>query len=149
MEDERARYHGKVGRGIFVVPVAYLFDIMTSLALLLAWQAHQVMKQWNRPNNYFSEQAANQLIDFYVWSLIALAIWQYMRVFSPQGPQWKRDLAVHLGIAVVTAPIATLIYISGIAITGLGKRDMSVSSRLMWNLPRNTSKSKKSASVPE
>jgi len=134
MEDEHPGYHRKTGRGIFVVPVAYLFAIMTSLALLLAWQAHQVMKQWNRPNNYFSEQAANQLIDFYVWSLIALAIWQYMRVFSLQGPQWKRDLAVHLGIAVVTAPIATLIYISGIAITGLGKRDMSVSSRLMWNL---------------
>jgi two-component system, LytTR family, sensor kinase len=134
MKDERQTHQRNTGRGIFVVPVAYLFAIMTSLALLLAWQAHQVMKQWNRPNNHFSEQAANQLIDFYVWSLIALAIWQYMRVFSLQGPQWKRDLAVHFCIAVVTAPIATLIYISGVAITGLGKYDMSISSRLMWNL---------------
>ena len=133
-ESELQNYPRKNGRGLFVIPVAYLFAIMTSLALLLAWQAHQVMKAWNRPNNYFSEQAANQLIDFYVWSLVALAIWQYMRVFSLQGPRWKRDLAVHLGIAIVTAPLATLLYISGVAITGLGKRDMSVQARLMYNL---------------
>ena len=134
LENSDASHRRKRGRGIFVIPVAYLFAIMTSLGLLLGWQAHQVMKQWNRPNNYFSEQAANQLIDFYVWSFIALAIWQYMRVFSLQGPRWKRDLAVHLGIAVATAPVATLLYISGVAITGLGRRDMSVSSRLMLNL---------------
>lgn len=107
---------------------------MTTLGLLLGWQAHQVMKQWNRPNNYFSEEAANQLIDFYVWGLVALAIWQIMRVFSLQGPQWKRDLAVHLAISIAVAPVATLLYISGIALTGLGRRDMSVSSRLMLNL---------------
>ena len=133
-ESQMQGYPGKSGRGIFVIPVAYLFAIMTGLALLLAWQAHQVMKQWNRPNNYFSEQAANQLIDFYVWSFIALAIWQYMRVFSLQGPLWKRDLAVHIGIAVVTAPLATLLYIGGVAIAKLGIRDMSVKARLQYNL---------------
>lgn len=134
MKDERQNYPRKRGRGLFVVPVAYLFAIMTSLALLLSWQAHQVMKQWNRPNNYFSEQAANQLIDFYVWSLMALAIWQYMRVFSLQGPRWKRDLAVHIGIAIVTAPLATCLYIAGVAIAKLGIRDMSVKARLGYNL---------------
>src|SRR5438045_5764571 len=134
VENQTQGHIRKNQRGLFVIPVAYLFAIMTGLALLLAWQAHQVMKQWNRPNNYFSEQAANQLIDFYVWSFIALAIWQYMRVFSLQGPLWKRDLAVHIGIAIATAPVATLLYISGVAIAGLGRRDMSVSSRLMLTL---------------
>lgn len=127
-------YPRKKGRGLFFIPVAYLFAIMTGLALLLAWQAHQVMKQWNRPNNYFSEQAANQLIDFYVWSFIALAIWQYMRVFSLQGPRWKRDLAAHIGIAIVTAPVATCLYIAGVAVAKLGIRDMSVKARLIYNL---------------
>ena len=134
VENQTQGHIRKNQRGLFVIPVAYLFAIMTSFALLLAWQAHQVMKQWNRPNNYFSEQAANQLIDFYVWSLMALAIWQYMRVFSLQGPKWKRDLAVHAGIAIVTAPVATCLYIAGVAIAQLGIRDMSVKARLMYNL---------------
>src|SRR5438270_10218042 len=81
---------GTVRRALFVIPVAYLFAIMTTLGLVMGWQAHQVMEQWHRPRNYFSEQAANQLIDCYVWSLIALAIWQFMRFFSLQGPKWKR-----------------------------------------------------------
>ena len=69
-----------------------------------------------------------------MWSFVALAIWQVMRVFSLQGSHWKRDLSVHLGIAIVTAPIATLLYISGVMVTGLGKYDMSVKSRLLLNL---------------
>src|SRR5215472_120012 len=134
MKDERQNYPRKRGRGLFVVPVAYLFAIMTSLALLLSWQAHQVMKQWTRLNYYFSVQATTQLIVFSVWSLITLAIWQYMRVFSLQGPRWKRDLAVHIGIAIVTAPLATCLYIAGVAIAKLGIRDMSVKARLGYNL---------------
>jgi|GraSoiStandDraft_5_1057265.scaffolds.fasta_scaffold97859_1 two-component system LytT family sensor kinase len=122
------------GRGLFVIPVAYLFAIMTTLGLVMGWQAYQVLKQWHRPHNYFSMEAANQLIDCYVWACIALAIWQYMRFFSVQGPKWKRDLAAHVVIAMATAPIATLLYISVIALTRLGIQDMSLDSRLRLNL---------------
>jgi len=124
----------KHGRGAFVIPVVYLFGIMTTLGLVMSWQAYQVLKQWNKPKNYFSLEAANQLIDCYVWSLVALGIWQAMRVFSLQGPKWKRDLAAHLGIAMVTAPVATFFYIGGLALSGLGKEGMTLESRLRWNL---------------
>ena len=123
-----------VRHGIFVFPVAYLFGIMTAFGLGMGWQAYQVLKQWHKPRNYFSMEAANQLIDCYVWALVAIGIWQLMRLFSLQGPKWKRDLAAHIAIAAVTAPVATLLYIGGVAITRLGIEDMSVSSRLKLNL---------------
>lgn len=107
---------------------------MTAFGLGMGWQAYQVLKQWHKPLNYYTLEAANQLIDCYVWSLIAIGIWQLMRLFSLQGPKWKRDLAAHIAIAAVTAPLATLLYIGGIAITRLGIQDMSVTSRLKLNL---------------
>jgi hypothetical protein len=107
---------------------------MTALGLGMGWQAYQVLKQWHKPRNYFSMEAANQLIDFYVWALVAIGIWQVMRFFSLQGPKWKRDLAAHAAIAAATSPVATFLYIAGIAITRLGIREMSVSSRLKLNL---------------
>ena len=120
--------------GVFVFPVAYLFGIMTAFGLGMGWQAYQVLKQWNKPRNYFSMEAANQLIDCYVWCLVAIGIWQLMRVFSLQGPKWKRDLAAHFAIAVATAPVATFGYIAVVALTRLGIRDMSIDSRLKLNL---------------
>jgi two-component system, LytTR family, sensor kinase len=121
-------------RGVFVFPVAYLFGIMTAFGLGMGWQAYQVLKQWNKPRNYFSMEAANQLIDCYVWCLVAIGIWQLMRVFSLQGSKWKRDLAAHIAIAAVNAPVATFAYIGVVAITRLGIQDMSIQSRLRLNL---------------
>lgn len=133
-ENDSPGYRRKHGRGAFVIPVAYLFGIMTTLGLVMGWQAYQVLKQWHKPRNYFSMEAANQLIDCYVWSFLAILIWQLMRVFSLQGPKWKRDLAAHLAIAIVMAPTATLLYMGGIALSGLGREDMSLRSRLILNL---------------
>ena len=133
-ENDSPSYRRKHGRGAFVIPVAYLFGIMTTLGLVMSWQAYQVLKTWHKPRNYFSLEAANQLIDCYVWCFVALGIWQLMRFFSLQGPKWKRDLAAHLGIAMVTAPAATFLYIGGLALSGLGKTDMSLEARLRWNL---------------
>jgi two-component system, LytTR family, sensor kinase len=107
---------------------------MTTLGLIMGWQAYQVLQQWHKPHNYFSMEVANQLIDCYVWAFMALLIWQYMRFFSMQGPKWKRDLAAHLVIAAATAPLATFLYILGIAVTKLGVQDMSIDSRLRLNL---------------
>src|SRR5690242_3938173 len=121
-------------RGVFVFPVAYLFGIMTTFGLGMGWQAYQVLKQYHKPRNYFTLEAANQLIDCYVWSLIAIGIWQLMRFFSMQGPKWKRDLTAHIVIAAVNAPVATLAYIGGVAVTRLGIQDMSIESRLKLNL---------------
>ena len=120
--------------GIFVFPVAYLFGIMTAFGLGMGWQAYQVLKQWHKPRNYFSMEAANQLIDCYVWCLVAIGIWQLMRFFSLQSPKWKRDLAAHFAIAVITAPVATFAYIAVVAVTRLGIQDMSIESRLKLNL---------------
>lgn len=121
-------------RGLFVIPTAYLFGIMTLLGLLIGWQDYELLQVWRKPHIYFSEEIANQLIDCYVWSFIALLIWQLMRWFPLQGPKWKRDLAVHLVVAPIMAPVATLLYIAGIAVTGLGLNDMNLSSRLKMNL---------------
>lgn len=132
--NQTSNVRGRSRRPRFVIPVPYLFAIMTTLGLGMGWQAYQVLKQWNKPHNYFSMEAANQLIDYYVWALMALLIWQYMRFFSLQGPKWKRDLCAHAVIAMATAPIATLLYISVIALTRLGTQDMSVESRLKLNL---------------
>ena len=79
-------------------------------------------------------EAANQLIDCYVWCLVAIGIWQLMRVFSLQGPKWKRDLVAHFAIAAVIAPVATFLYIAVVAVTRLGIQDMSIESRLKLNL---------------
>jgi len=128
------RTHTPEKRPLFVFPVTYLFAIMTTFGLVMAWQAYQVLKQWGKKNNYFSMEAANQLIDCYVWCLVALAIWQYMRWFSLQGPKWKRDLAAHFLIATATAPVATLLYIGFVAIFKLGIQDMSIDSRMKLNL---------------
>ena len=133
-ESHQPLHRREHGRGAFVIPVTYLFGIMTALGLVMGWQAYQVLKQWHKPRNYFTLEAANQLIDCYVWCFVALAIWQWMRFFSLQGPKWKRDLAAHLGIAMVTAPVATFLYIGGLALSRLGKEDMSLESRLRWNL---------------
>lgn len=131
---DQLSHRRKHGRGAFVIPVAYLFGIMTTLGLVMGWQAYQVLNQWHKPQNFFSLEAANQLIDCYVWCFVALGIWQLMRFFSLQGPKWKRDLAAHVAIAMVTAPIATFLYIGGLALVRLGKYDMSLESRLRWNL---------------
>ncbi|HWY71508.1 MAG TPA: histidine kinase [Terriglobales bacterium] len=133
-ESHQPSHRREHGRRAFVIPVTYLFAIMTTLGLVMGWQAYQVLKQWHKPRNYFTLEAANQLIDCYVWCFVALAIWQWMRFFSLQGPKWKRDLAAHLGIAMVTAPVATFLYIGGLALSRLGKEDMSLESRLRWNL---------------
>ena len=69
--DQPTHWRKQHGRGAFVIPVVYLFGIMTTLGLVMSWQAYQVLKQWNKPRNYFSLEAANQLIDCYVWSLVA------------------------------------------------------------------------------
>ena len=121
-------------RGLFVFPAAYLFGIMTLLGLLIGWQDYELLLVWRRPHVHFSEEIANQLIDCYVWAMIALLIWQLMRWFPLQGTKWRRDLAVHFVIAPLMAPVATLLYIAGVAVTGLGKQDMSLSSRLKMNL---------------
>ena len=128
----KIRSNGK--RGLFVIPVAYLFGIMTVVGLLLGWQNYQLMVTRHYPNPSFAMEAANQLIDCYVWSLIALAIWQLMRVFSLQGAKWKRDLAAHFVIAFAMAPPATLLYIAGLAITRIGGKTMSLKDRLQLNL---------------
>lgn len=110
---------------------------MTAFGLIMGWQAYQVLKDWHKPNNYFTLEAANQLIDCYVWCFVALAIWQYMRFFSLQGPKWKRNLGIHALIAMANAPIATLLYIGGVALSGLvglSKHDMSLDSRMKLNL---------------
>lgn len=122
------------GRGFFVVPVAYLFGIMTLLGLLMGWQNYQLILSWRKYSPSFANEAANQLIDFYAWGLVSLLIWQIMRVFSLQGPKWKRDLAAHLLISVAMAPFATLLYIAGIAATRLGTDTMTVMARLRLNL---------------
>lgn len=125
----------KPARGLFVIPVAYLFAIMTTFGLIMGWQNYEVLEHWHKPNNYFTMEAANQLTDWYVWGLAALAAWQFMRWFSLQGPKWKRDLAAHLAIAAVLAPIATLLYIAVLAITGLGYMGgMTLRRRLVLNL---------------
>jgi len=121
-------------RGLFVIPVTYLFGVMTVVGLLLGWQAYQLALAWNKSKASFGVQAASQLIDCYSWSLIALVIWQIMRVFSLQGQKWKRDLAAHVLIAFAVAPLATLLYICGIAITRVGTDTMSVLDRLKLNL---------------
>lgn len=100
----------------------------------MGWQAYMVLKQYHKPRNYFSMEAANQLIDCYVWALLAIGIWQLMRFFSMQGPKWKRDVAAHFVIAAATAPVAILAYMSIIALTRLGIQDMSIESRLKLNL---------------
>lgn len=120
--------------GLFVIPVAYLWAIMTTLALVIGWESYQVLQQYHKPHNYFTLEAANQLIDFYVWTLIAIAIWQLMRFLPVQGPNWKRQLFAHIGISLVVAPLATLAYIGVLASTGLGRGDMSLTDRLKWNL---------------
>src|SRR6185437_11807163 len=135
IDNDNMNGHAKAsGRGVFVFPVAYLFGIMTAFGLGMGWQAYQVLKDWHKPRNYFSMEAANQLIDCYVWSLVAIGIWQLMRVFSLQGSKWKRDLAAHIAIAAVNAPVATFLYIGGVAVTRLGIQDMSIESRLKLNL---------------
>src|SRR5579859_730153 len=121
-------------RGLFVIPTPYLFGIMTLLGLLIGWQDYELLLVWRRPHDHFSEEIANQLIDCYVWTLIALLIWQLMRWFPLQGLKWKRDLAAHFVIAPLMAPVATLLYIAGVAVTRLGLNDMSLSSRLKMNL---------------
>ena len=121
-------------RGLFVIPTPYLFGIMTLLGLLIGWQDYELLLVWRRPHVHFSEEIANQLIDCYVWTLIALLIWQLMRWFPLQGLKWKRDLAAHFVIAPLMAPVATLLYIAGVAVTRLGLNDMSLSSRLKMNL---------------
>ena len=133
-DNEQPSSRRKRGRGAFVIPVAYLFGIMTTLGLVMGWQAYQVLKQWNKPRNYFTLETANQLIDCYVWCFVALAIWQFMRVFSLQGAKWKRDMAAHVGIAIAVAPLATFLYIGALALTGLKNYDMSLQSRLRLNL---------------
>jgi two-component system, LytTR family, sensor kinase len=128
---------GKPRRALFVIPVPYLFAIMTTLGLIMGWQAYQVLRGWHKPNNYFTFEAANQLIDCYVWCFIALAIWQYMRFFSLQGPKWKRNLGIHVLIAMANAPLATLMYIGALALSGLvgfARQDMSLDSRMKLNL---------------
>ncbi|HWC18713.1 MAG TPA: histidine kinase [Terriglobales bacterium] len=126
--------HTREKRLLFVIPITYLFAIMTAFGLVMGWQAYQVLKQWGKKNNYFSMEAANQLIDCYVWCFVALAIWQFMRWFSLQGPKWKRDLVAHLLIAAATAPVATLLYIAVVAVFKLGIQDMSIESRMKLNL---------------
>jgi len=121
-------------RGLFVVPVAYLLGIMTLLGLLIGWQNYELLLVWRRPHIHINEEIANQLIDCYVWSFIALLIWQLMRWFPVQGAKWKMDLAAHFLIAPLMAPVATLLYIAGVAVTGLKLSDMSLSSRLKMNL---------------
>ena len=120
--------------GIFVIPVAYLLAIMTTLGLVMGWQAYQVLKQYQRPHNYFTAEAANQLIDCYVWTIIAVAIWQLMRWIPVQGPTWKRQLIAHIGISLVVSPIATLFYIAVVGVAGLGRQDMTLMYRLKLNL---------------
>lgn len=120
--------------GFFVIPFAYLWAIMTTLGLVMGWQAYQLLKQYRKPQNYFTAEAANQLIDWYVWTIVAVVIWQLMRVLPVQGPHWKRQLLAHIGIAVVIAPVATLLYIGALAPTGLGRRDMTLMQRLQLNL---------------
>jgi two-component system, LytTR family, sensor kinase len=127
----------KQRRGLFVIPVPYLFAIMTTFGLIMGWQAYQILKDYHKPHNYFTFEAANQLIDCYVWSFIALAIWQYLRFFSLQGPKWKRNLGIHVLIAMANAPMATMLYIGGVlmsGLVGLAKQDMSLDARMKLNL---------------
>ena len=121
-------------RGIFVIPVAHLWAIMTTLGLVMGWQAYQVLKQYQKPHNYFTAEAANQLVDCYVWTLMAIVIWQVMRFLPVQGPRWRWQLVAHIGISLVLAPIATLLYVSVVGLTGLGRRDMTLMYRLKLNL---------------
>jgi hypothetical protein len=120
--------------GFFVIPVAYLWAIMTTLGLVMGWQAYQVLKQYQRPHNYFTAEAANQLVDCYVWAFMAIGIWQLMRWLPVQGRTWKRQLIAHIGISLVVSPIATLLYIAVIGVAGLGRQDMTLMYRLKLNL---------------
>jgi len=121
-------------RGLFAIPVAYLWAIMTTLGLVMSWESYQVLRQYRKAHNYFTMEAANQLIDFYVWTLVAIGIWQLMRFLPVQGPNWKRQLFAHIGISLAVAPLATLAYIGLLAPTGLGRGDLSIRQRLDLNL---------------
>ena len=136
MQDDHVSYRRKPGRGAFVIPVAYLFAIMTTLGLVMGWQAYQLLNTWHKPYNYFTLETANQLIDCYTWALIALVIWQLMRIFPLQGPKWKRDLAAHIIIALLVAPAATYLYIGGLAISRLHwqQPEITLKKRLILNL---------------
>lgn len=107
---------------------------MTVVGLLLGWENYQLMVSRHYPGSFFTIEAANQLIDCYVWSFIALVIWQLMRVFSLQGPKWKRNLVAHVVIAFAMAPLGTLLYIAGVWLTGIAGKTMSLRERLMFNL---------------
>jgi len=107
---------------------------MTTLGLVMAWESYQVLRQYHKPHNYFTLEAANELIDFYVWTLIAIGIWQLMRFIPVQGVRWKWQLFAHIGISLAVAPLATVAYIGVLAPTGLGLGDMSLTDRLKWNL---------------
>ena len=109
---------------------------MTTLGLIMGWESYQVLRQYHKAHNYFSAEAANQLIDFYVWTLVAIGIWQLIRFLPVQGPNWKRQLFAHIGISLAVAPLATLAYIGALAPTGIGANDMSPTERLRLNLRR-------------
>jgi sensor histidine kinase YesM len=100
----------------------------------MGWQAYQLMLTWKRVTPSFAAETANQLIDCYAWALMGMVIWQFMRFFSLQGAKWKRDLAAHIVLSVLMAPVATLLYISGIALTRLGTDSMTVMERMRLNL---------------
>ena len=101
--------NSRTRRAFFVIPVPYLFGIMTVVAMLLGWENYQFMFSRHYADSSFAVEAGNELIDCYVWSFIALVIWQLMRFFSLHGPKWKRDLAAHIAIAFAVAPLATLL----------------------------------------
>lgn len=126
------RRNGK--HGLFVIPVTYLWAIMTILGLVMGWQSYQVLEQYHKAHNYYTAEAANQLIDCYVWTLMAIAIWQLLRFLPVQGPNWKGQLIAHVGISLVAAPVGTLLYIGAVAPTGLGRSDMTLADRLKLNL---------------
>jgi len=107
---------------------------MTTLGLVMGWESYQVLEHYHKAHNYFTLQAANQLIDFYVWTLIAIGIWQLMRFLPVQGPNWRWQLFAHIGISLAVAPLATLAYIGALAPTGIGSGDMSLTERLRLNL---------------
>jgi hypothetical protein len=125
---------GTLPRRLFVFPIAYLVGIMTISALLLGWQDYQLLLAYHKKNTYFSLEVANHLADSLVWTFIALLIWQLLRIIPVHGPKLVRNLGVHTLIAGILSPIACFAYVGVLFICGFATEDMTLKSRLVWNL---------------
>jgi hypothetical protein len=121
-------------RKLFVFPIAYLAGLMTLSALLLGWQDYQLLLAYHKKNTQFTLEVANHMADSLVWTFIALMIWQLLRIIPVHGPKLIRNLGIHALIAGALSPVACFAYIGVLYVCGFGSADMTLKSRLIWNL---------------